>query len=132
MGVPHTPARTAAISLALKGHRHSAATRAKLSAANVRRWRDPAQRAAHVAARRRSAHDPADVRTWTVAEKSQAREGRRCEWPGGCERSGVLGLDHDHNSGWPRGILCRFHNRNVLGLYERYRAEIEEYLARFA
>ena len=81
-------------------------------------------------ASRRVPFDPDDVRTWGRGERSAVREGRSCEWPGGCGRDGKLNLDHDHLTHRLRGVLCDFHNQR-LGVIEDLGAAATEYLARY-
>lgn len=59
-------------------------------------------------------------------------QGRKCAFPR-CKATGTgrrrLAVDHDHESGEPRGLLCKSHNYDLLGRYVHDLQDGLDYLA---
>jgi hypothetical protein len=78
---------------------------------------------AHVKARKRARHDSRVAKTYGLAPGEYAEllafQGGTCAIPS-CPARGVvkrLAVDHDHETGAPRGLLCGPHNQELVGKY---------------
>jgi hypothetical protein len=91
---------------------------------------------AHLKAQRAGRAERAVQRTYGLApgeyDRLKAFQGGTCAFPrckarGGGKRR--LAVDHDHDSGAPRGLLCAGHNYVLLGRYVNDLQDALDYLA---
>ncbi len=90
---------------------------------------------AHRAAQRKARHDSRVVKVYglTTGEYDEllAAQGGTCWFPG-CDANGKrkrLAVDHDHETGEVRGILCGPHNHLLLGRFANDLQDAIAYLA---